>query len=105
MATTGVRDGHHSSPRVTRAGAGRRIEDSAVGLARTGGFGHRVVDRQDEALSAELAMVPFLVLAEHEERVEDVLHLWPGQAVDMEHGGVQLGTDQLATPGQPAEGW
>ena len=74
--------------------ARRGIGERLPALAAVGdSFGHAVVGFQDEAFGAVLAEVAFLVLADDEERVEDVLGLLAVKAVDVEEAGVEVGAE------------
>ena len=67
----------------------RRVEQGLVGLTSLDGLLHGVVDLQDDALGAVLAVGSLVLALDDGEGVHDVVHVVAGDAVEVEVGGVQ----------------
>src|SRR5690606_24231562 len=80
------------------------VEAGLVGEAGLGGVGEVVVDLEDDALGAVLAVGLLVVLSDNGEGVEDVVGVVSRYAVEVEEGGVELGAQEEAAFGIPAEG-
>jgi len=90
---------------VGDGGVGRRgIEAGAVGLARGDGLSHGVVDLEDDAFGAILAVCGLVMAADDGEGVHDVGDVVAGDAVEMEVGRVQLAAEEEAAVFVPAVG-
>ena len=82
---------------------GRRVERGLVGLASLGGAGHLVVDLQDDALGAVLAVDGLVLALDDGEGLHDVVYVVAPDTVEVEEGDVQLAAEQEAALGVPAE--
>ena len=67
-----------------------------VRLAGAGGFGEGVVDFEDDALGAVLAVLGDVLAADDGEGVEDVGGVVAVEAVEVEEGGVEFRAEQEA---------
>src|SRR5579884_2061016 len=96
---------HCSLPRWMRhARVGRRrVEAGLVGVAGAHGLVHGVVELEDDALGAVLAVGRFVFALDDGEGLHDVVHVGALDAVEVEVGGVQLAAKQEAPLLVPAE--
>ena len=77
-------------------------EEGLVGDAGADGFGHVVVDLQDDPLGAVLAVRGLVFLPDDGEGVEDVGGVVAVDAVEVEEGGVQLAAEQEPAGARPS---
>jgi hypothetical protein len=96
--------GHRLRGMAAAGVGGGRVEQGAVGGAGGDGVGEGVVDLEDEALGAVVAVTGLVVAANNGESVHDVVGVVAGDAVEVEEGGVQLAAELEAALGVPAEG-
>lgn len=69
------------------------------------GLRHLVVDFENQALRAVLAMCLFVVLADDRERVHCVVGVVAREAIQAEEGGIELTAEKTPACWLPAKGW
>ena len=79
------------------------VEAGLVGVAGAGGFGEGVVDFEDGALGAVVAVGGEVFAFDDGEGVEDVGGVVAGDAVEVEEGGVEFAAEQEPPRLVPAE--
>ena len=82
---------------------GRWIKSRLIRLAGSCGFGHCVVDFEDGALGAVVAVGGDVFAFDDGEGVEDVGGVVAGDAVEVEEGGVEFAAEQEPPRLVPAE--
>ena len=71
--------------------------------AAGGGSRHPVIGVQDEAPCQIFTVIALVIFAYDKEGVEDVLGLRPSEAVDVEHGCVDIRSEQRTALGIPSK--
>lgn len=75
---------------------GRGVEKGAVGLASSDGLSHSVVDFQNNALGAVLAVFLLILALDDGEGFHDVVYIVAGDAVKVEVGSIEFTAQQKA---------
>ena len=80
-----------------RQGLGKPVAETARGL------GHGVVDLEDDALGAVLAVDSYVILADDGEGAENVVDVVVREAVEVKEGSVEFRPKEKTADGIPAE--